>query len=142
MKGISSPVLIDNLTVTKNASQQLTAIGFVDRGDHGTDFNDSSHGGTLTIDDAWHDLDLSAIVPAGAKAVLLYVYMHGTAAGSAFAFRKNGYTSTKTFFVLEAANVGKYASCIVACDTNRVIEYLGSVTTTTDAEIIVAGWFL
>ena len=113
---------------------------FVDRGDPAsTDYDET----TLTLDGTWNDLDLSSIVPANAVAVALATVIKDNAVGSRVKFRKNG--NSNTINVSQAyvtvANVFSAYDQIVACDSNRVIEYEG--TSGTDSfDVTVKGWWL
>lgn len=119
-----------------------TAIGgFVDRGDAAAnDFTLAD----LTADSAYHDLDLSSIVPAGAKAVVLKLAIMDTATTNRILIvRKNGNTNAINIFQTrtQVANIYNDTTGIIPCDSSRVIEY--SVTTGTDFAVIhVLGWFI
>jgi len=95
----------------------------------------------LTLDGAWHDLDLSSIVPAGKNFVQLHVYLSAALTPMKIAyFRPNGNVNTVNVASV-VANVGMvaYADIIVPLDSARVIEYhvtSGDVT----LEIVVGGW--
>jgi hypothetical protein len=117
-------------------------VNYVDRGDPAAfDFAV----GDLTTDGAWHDLDLSSIVPASAKAVIIKVAIEDNAAGNAFAFRKNG-NSNAFNIARQATQVADVTihmpPTIIPVDTNRVIEYLATSTTWTTINIQVCGWFI
>lgn len=115
---------------------------YVDRGDPAAvDFAV----GDLTTNGAWHDLDLSSIVPAGAKSVILYVAMRDTAADVIVIFRKNG--NSNSINVGGVANEDSHATSqrgdiIVALDSNRVIEYFTTNTSIDTLNITVKGWFI
>lgn len=113
--------------------------GFVDRGDpSGWDYQVSD----LTTDNTWRDLDLSLIVPEGAKAVLLSVAIKDAVADSWVSFRKNGNTNNYNLnaFRTQVANIQIRQTLIVACDTDRKIEYKGKNLTFTTLNILVIGW--
>jgi len=119
----------------------ISSSGYIDRGDHSAhDFSV----GDLTTNGAWHDLDLSSIVPAGAKAVLLMVGMSDDAANRIVVFRKNGNTNTFNMSSISnhVTNIPNYGDLIVPCDTNRIIEYLADNATFTSININVKGWFI
>ena len=125
---------------------ETEVIGAGSEGSTWTDRGDISAadfaGGDLTIDNAWHDLDLSSIVPAGATRVLLRLYVDpGTALYRVVAFRKNGNTNTanNSGLILEADTIS-LTQYQVVCDSNRVIEYLVNDTLTT-INITVVGWY-
>ena len=113
---------------------------FVDRGDPtGWDLD---HTG-MVADSAWHDWDLSAIVPDGAVAVLLGVHIANTSATQSLMFRKNG--NVNNFNIAEArtqvATVYNDTDVIVACDQNRVIEYWLALGGTWLVYLTVRGWW-
>lgn len=116
------------------------AGGFTDRGDPGVkDFGI----GDFTTNDAWHDLDLSGIVPAGAKAVALSVLIKDNAINSTFLLRKNGNTGGVNVSKMrtQVANLFHDGDCIVALDSNRIIEYYATSTVWTGIDITVKGWW-
>jgi len=114
---------------------------FVDRGDpSAVDFTETS----LTTDGTWRDLDLSAIVGAGAKAVLLSVRITDNQTATEFSFRKNGNSNTINISKLntQVANLPFYLDVIVPLDANGKIEYMGSNTPFSDISITVRGWWI
>jgi len=113
---------------------------FVDRGDPSSpDFTETD----LTFDGAWHDLDLSSVVPAGAKAVLLRVKIRDDVANTTLRFRKNGNSNTLNVSVIMQHVAGQYnwEDLVVACDANRVIEYM-SPSSLLNVFITVGGWWI
>lgn len=100
--------------------------------------------GDLTTDGAWHDLDLSSILPAGTVAALIKTQVKDDAAGSYFQFRKNGNSNTihTSTIRTQAVDVTIEREHIVFPDTSRVVEYRASNTTFTDINIVVCGWWL
>jgi hypothetical protein len=114
---------------------------FVDRGDPAAvDFN----AGSLTEDSAWHDLDLSSIVPVGAKAVLLRVGIaHGESIAKTFYIRENGNSNMGNVFTILTNVVGTwiYGDCIVALDSNRKAEYKFDSGGTWYSAVTVGGWW-
>jgi hypothetical protein len=95
----------------------------------------------FTKDGAWHDLDLSSIVPAGKNIVWLRVIVRHSAANAYAGFRKNGNNN-----LIEAAYVRtQYAwsyeeqQIQVKMDANRVIEYLCTPSLNT-VSVHVMGW--
>lgn len=98
----------------------------------------------FTCDNAWHDLNLSAIVPAGTKAVFMRVLITDLSIGNFLRFRKNGNSNaiTSPAARTQVANVTFEApSILVFCDTNRVIEYLGN-SAFDDIVVVITGWIL
>jgi hypothetical protein len=94
-----------------------------DRGDpSAVDFD---HNG-LTHDNAWHDIDFSAIVPAGTKIVKLRIIIADTVPGTAIKFRCKGNTNTFNvdYAVVQALGALFPANIEVWVDSNRIAEYL------------------
>lgn len=113
---------------------------FHDRGDpSANDFTQA----TLTVDGAWHDMDLSSIVPVGTKAVLLGGLIRDDAVGNSVMFRENGNTNAYNVerVFTQVANVTLGYTTIVACDTNRVIEYRFVEADFDIAYVNVKGWW-
>lgn len=136
--GAGNLVLTDAVTGAKTLAM-LTG-GMIDRGDPAA--WDRTAG--WTADDAWHDWDLSAIVPAGAKTIKIRVHLLNTAIGIAFAFRKNGnanaYVTTQRTTLV--ASAGFDNEMTVACDNDRIIEYLaGAGGTWSRIWAVVVGWW-
>jgi len=117
-----------------------SAVHFYDRGDPNAD----DYGvGDFTTDNTWNDLDLSSIVPVGAKAVLFRLILKDNATGSSMWFRENGNANTRNAAGMntQVADVEIRGEIIVACDTDRVIEYKGSNLTFTQLDLTVRGWW-
>lgn len=113
---------------------------YVDRGDPATVDKVKTD---LTIDGAWHDLDLSTIVPAGAKAVMLRTRLQSANPGDAIRYRKNGNTNEVNTCGCEAlrANVLRTRLGITSIDANRVLEYNADNIAWTTLDIVVRGWW-
>lgn len=112
---------------------------FIDRGDPAAvDWTQAD----LTMDSTWRDLDLSAIVPAGAKLVLLRVNVFDAAASLEMIFRKNGNSNARNVGRIRMPAAGKteVVDIDVACDVNRVIEY-NSDPGFDSVSITVGGWW-
>ncbi|MBA7657290.1 hypothetical protein ES703_65225 [subsurface metagenome] len=113
---------------------------FVDRGDPAAyDYAKED----LTIDGAWHDMDLSAIVSAKAKAVFLMGHLQGNAVDWKISFRKNGNVNEIVHGGMETlrANVERHRSSIVALDDNRIIEYNADNQAWDTLDLVVKGWW-
>jgi hypothetical protein len=131
-RGVSGSSTISN-------AYSWNQTGFVDRGDPADwDFEV----GGLATDEAWHDLDLSEIVPKGAKAVYLYVVVNDDLTNKIICFRENGNSNAANINIIRTyiAGINSQDSFFVSCDSNRVIEYLASNTTWTGIHILVRGW--
>lgn len=113
---------------------------FVDRGDPASyDYTLVS----LTTDGSWHDLDLSSIVPAGAKAVLLVGHVEGAGTDWAIFVRKKGQTNEINHGEMETlrANVERCRLMICAIDVNRIIQYKADNQAWTTLDLAVRGWW-
>lgn len=98
---------------------------------------------SLTKDGAWHDLDLSAIIPASAKLVLLRVGASYTAGGSYFRIGKQG--DTNSFSVVnvatQVANIINEQTALVPV-VNQKIRYWCTAVSFSSLRLLVLGWFL
>jgi len=113
---------------------------FVDRGDPAAyDYAKED----LTIDGAWHDMDLSAIVPAKAKAVFIIGHLEGNAVDWHIRFRKNGNVNEVVHGGMETlrANVERHRSSIVALDDDRIIEYNVDNQAWATLDLAIKGWW-
>lgn len=97
----------------------------------------------LNTDGAWHDLDLSAIVPNAAKAVLLRIRVQCGVVAKLLQFRKSGNVNSLNTngFRVQVANVVFEGDLVCAC-TNGHIEYRTNIIAPTKlADILVKGWW-
>lgn len=130
------------------------AASFNDNGNIAESFGDKYHYrgdvsgfdfsiGDLTLDGAWHDLDLSNIVPDGTKAVELWFRAADDIINSTFDLVRNGDTNkiNRASAMIQVANVYTHHNLIVACDSGRIVEYRATNTTWLEISIIVKGWW-
>ena len=128
-----------------DASSDITQIDnddiseFINRGDpSAADYSQA----TLTIDSAYHDLDLSSIVTAGATSILLQVGFRDGSVGHDAIFRMNDNSNAINISHLtnQVADTWIYSDIIVPCDASRVIEY--NLQTGMDfINVTVKGWW-
>lgn len=114
---------------------------FVDRGDPAAvDFAV----GDLTKDGAWHDLDLSGIIPAGASGVLLRVLISANALHKIVFIRKKGNANDENSFlaITGAAGVLLANDGVVPLPASRILEYNITVAVWVTLNFTVAGWWL
>lgn len=113
---------------------------YTDRGDPAA-YDYTKEG--LTIDGAWHDLDLSAIVPVCAKAVLLKTLLRSAGVGDKIRYRLKGNINEINVCGCEAlrANVDRTRLGITSIDTNRVMQYNADNVAWTTLSIVVRGWW-
>lgn len=92
--------------------------------------------GNLTMDDAWHTLDISAYVPAAAKECHIYVNITATRlyVGNGIIIAPYGVTDTQRAMVvrplLTTQNTNEfraYSYDYIMCDTNQALYYKGKV---------------
>ncbi|MBA7611858.1 hypothetical protein ES703_19089 [subsurface metagenome] len=113
---------------------------FVDRGD--PDVYDYAKE-DLTIDGAWHDLDLSGIVSEKAKAVFIIGHLEGNGVDWHIKFRKKGNVNEVAHGGMETlrANVERHRSSIVALDADRKIQYKVDDEAWTTLSLAVKAWW-
>lgn len=114
---------------------------FIDRGDPAVE---DFVFGDFTLDDGWHELDLSGIVPAGATAVLLFTHARADATAKVFRWRKHGNVNAIASPALRTvvANLYHYCNNVVAVDADRKIDYMGTFATFDDLRTAILGWWL
>jgi hypothetical protein len=114
---------------------------YVDRGD--PSFADWTQT-TLTTDSSWNNLDCSAIVPAGTKAILFEVELTDNTAGGKFEMRKKGnsYSTNKGLATQTVANLNFGDQLLIPCDANRIVQYRGTNKAWTNIQLTICGWFV
>lgn len=113
---------------------------YVDRGDPAVyDYNKED----LTIDGAWHDMDLSGIVSEKAKAVFIIGHLQGNGVDWHIMFRKKGNVNEIAHGGMETlrANVERHRSSVVSLDDDRVIQYKVDDEAWTTLDLAVKGWW-
>ena len=116
-------------------------FGFVFRGDNPSwDFT----GGDLVIDNAWHKLDLSAIVPENAVAVLLKVNLKATIAGKKFDLQRGDQLLAINTCALwtQVPDLTIGGVFVIPCTEGRWIRYKANVATWNTLNLNVNGWWL
>lgn len=121
-------------------NQNYLQTGFVDRGDP-PDYDYTA--GDFIKDSAWHELDLSAIVPAGAKAVLFRVDPLNPNVGNKFVVRKHGnvndINTAKVYIMVSGVPDSRCFSC--SLDSDRKIDYWITSGTWMVLDFTVKGWW-
>jgi hypothetical protein len=99
---------------------------------------------TLITDGNWHTLDLSGIVPFGAKAVLIRAMVQQPLAGYVLYLNPNGDTNVNTASAITslAPNIQSYNDLAVILDDNRKI-YFKSLQNSnyTGIGLTISGWW-
>jgi hypothetical protein len=151
--GAADPI-IKGAALTANTTMQIVrykvlnvgaAEQYVDRGDpSGYDFAV----GSFTVDNAWHDLDLSSIVPAEAAGkrvfFLVLAAKTGGSGSQALAFRTKGQTNPYDqdgISIIDDTIVHR-GSFWVECDSNREIQYLVTGSAWSSINFVVRGWMV
>jgi hypothetical protein len=106
------------------------------------DFNQTA----FTRDYTWHldGLDLSAIVPAGATAVLLRVYGVSSVAGDSLSIRTNGTDAAHNYAYLQMKVAGGGAECgqfILPIDPDRKLDY-DIAPGFYSMQVHIVGWYI
>ncbi len=113
---------------------------YVSRGDYsGADYDHT----TLIADSAFHELDLSAIVPEGATAVKLHCKMTSAIVATKLRLRPGGYIHSGFHCTLrsQVANVTVGALITVGLSTDRKIGYQYTTGVPGVRSITVQGWW-
>jgi len=118
------------------------SAGYVDRGDDATAFDFQLSG--MTIDGAYHDMDLSGISGAGRRLVHIRVSVSVSTPSLAFNFRTKGNSSVRNTF--QRSNMGtgvlyRYDGWVYT-DANGEIEYNFNTGTYVAIEVLVRGWLV
>lgn len=113
---------------------------YVHRGDpNDWDFDTAD----FTIDDNWHELDLSAIVPENAKAVHLLVVINNSIAAKFINFRHTSQANVSNLVSckVKVADISDWFDIVQALDSDRKIDYYVSTVGWTFIGIVVRGWW-
>jgi len=101
--------------------------------------------GDFTRDSTWHinGLDLSAIVPSGAKAVMLDIAGYATAANKVLTIRRSAtYSKNRAVLFSQIANIfSPSLHFTIPIDSDRKLDYLIQAEYT-DLEVTVIGWYI
>ena len=95
----------------------------------------------MTQNGAWHNLDCSAICPAGTKIIKFRVTGSDDTVDTKFYLRINGATNTIAAYGIWTQVAGQtlIGNFDVPCDTNRVVEYSANQAWTA-LQVTVTGW--
>ncbi len=116
-------------------------MNYIDRGSPATPDFDS---GDLVKDADWHSLDLSGIIPAGAKLVALRTMVMGLATIGVLKVKKNGELTDTNIDVsgMETNGFPKYDTLWVTPDADGVIEYWLTAVAYISITVTVGGWIV
>ena len=113
---------------------------YVDRGDPAAfDFTAVD----FTDDGTWRELDISAIIPVSAKAILLQFDIETVNQAKHIRIRKYSNANVINHQDIETFNGGVHqsGSVIVAVDHNRIIEYNIDTATWTELDVVIRAWW-
>lgn len=98
--------------------------------------------GDLTKDGAWHDLDLSGIIPAGTKRVMLRVQIIALATIGVMKVKTKGNAQDVNVDIasMETNGFPENTTLLVVPDADGIIEYWMSNVTYLTVIVTVAGW--
>lgn len=114
---------------------------FIDRGDPAApDFTEPN----FTQDFAWHDLDLSGIVPDGAQGVLLGINVASLTVAKLIEFRKDGNSNTfnVSSIITQVASTAITADLSCPISSDRKLEYRVHTVLWHILNLTVKGWWL
>ena len=97
----------------------------------------------FTKDGTWRELDISAIIPVTAKAILMEFDIETVNREKHIRIRKYGNTNAINHQDIETFNGGIHqsGSVIVSVDYNRIIEYNIDNATWTELDMVIRGWW-
>ncbi|MBA7667202.1 hypothetical protein ES703_75287 [subsurface metagenome] len=100
--------------------------------------------GDFTVDYQWHPLDLSAIVPAGAKGVGISIVARPIAVPMDIQFRRGGQVDAYNWsgFMTKVAGNQQKETFMVACDENRIVDYRIETGGVSAMEVVIICWWL
>lgn len=98
--------------------------------------------GTLTKDGAWHDLDLSSVVPTEARWVQLQVNISAAAIGRYLLLREKDFAEQYVIHKLytHAAAFPTDARFWIGINSSGILEYAAAAAAFTDLNITVVAW--
>jgi len=125
------------------ASGSISSLGdrFINRGDlDAVDFAV----GDFTKDEAWHDLDLSGIIPVTCKLVMLRLVCNASVIGRAVLLKTKGDTGEKNIdeHYVSVINQPFGFTGFIIPDANRKIEYFMSTTGWVTLNLTISGWWV
>lgn len=98
----------------------------------------------FTRDSAYHDFDMSAVVPSGAVLVALTVYMKRSAVGKQWRWRSTSWNTVygNEYLFSQVANIDLAASILVPIDATGKVSYYAESVNWVAGNVTVKGWFL
>lgn len=119
----------------------VPGMTYVDRGDVGVqDFSML----TMSMDDAWHDLDLSGIVGVGRRLMFLHGVTYGGVGTGIIQFQTKGNVNGVNVAAWHVvADITVYKTQPLYTDASGVVQYYASAPPAIAAgDFVVTGWFI
>lgn len=113
---------------------------FVDRGDPAAvDFTSAN----FTKDNAWHELNLSSIIPEHAHGIVFSLTVQANAIAKLVTFREpgNAHAQNASKARTIVANMRHQLDCVCVISADRKIEYRAAVAIYEYLEFTVKGWW-
>lgn len=114
---------------------------FVNRGDAGApDFVVAN----FTRDGAWHDLDLSGIIPAGATAAAAALFIRANVTANTIRFTPSDFAGddNRTNIITQAAGVSIEQDITLVLNSDRKVRYKATAGNWTAIQLTIKGWWL
>ncbi len=125
--------------ITDNSSSWNTAMKYKERADVDWDLRE----GSMICDGAWHDWDISGIVPANATHVQVKLYVYDNLVDRNLYVRTKGRTEASSSVMVgtQAANIPTFICGIIKIGTDTKLEYCATNDTFTEIRAVIMGWF-
>jgi len=100
--------------------------------------------GDFTIDDEWHDLDLSSILPANAFAFIVAGSFDVDSGAEYIQIRPKGFTGSYTKFKSRSLVINAQHDFhgTIFCNNNQIVEYQISIATWATLYFCIRGWWI
>lgn len=98
----------------------------------------------FTTDGTWRDLDLSSIIPANSKAVIVKITAQAGTVNYTINFRRKGNTNEINTgkFTLNIKDAPTSTELIIPCDTDRKIQYNAQNGAFDVINFVIKGWLI
>lgn len=139
IEGAYTPHVVTGIA-TVASGYKMACHAFVDRGDVDTkDFTLPD----FTTNLAWHDLDLSGIIPADAKGVCVRLNLKANVTNAYIFFRKKGNVNDINMSILrtQVVNLSIDNDTVISLDENRIVEYKASNVNWVVIDFVVKNWW-
>ena len=126
-------------SITPSPAPSIEGMDYVPR----TPGNWDKNLGDFTIDDGWHDMDLSGIIPAGVVGVVFKIGLLADAVNKYIYIVEAANLYSGMSVLSQYANVYNFQHGVVKAPTNRVFKYrANNAVSITQIRLAVLGWFI